>query len=172
MRHTSFAGFFLYRKSELNACRSFFLKWHFAAGKSLFWQGLQDFAKMGTQPKALPQLRNMELKENRKNTRCSRRTFKEKGYMGSSVRDYTVSILKAASLYAHPPVRRNSEWICFGIAREFWWTSESEKYGSCPLKEKLNRYDRHLSVVLLKTVMLPTSFKRMEAPWRQVAAGV
>jgi hypothetical protein len=65
----------------------------------------------------------MELKKNKENIRCCRRTFQgERLHMGSSVRDLATRLnIKAASLYAHIRSKEEIlEWICFGIAQEFF----------------------------------------------------
>lgn len=64
----------------------------------------------------------MELKEKqRRILNVAVELFKEKGYMGSSVRDLATKLnIKAASLYAHIRSKEEIlEWICFGIAQEF-----------------------------------------------------
>lgn len=102
----------------------------------------------------------MELKEKqRKILEVAVELFKEKGYMGSSVRDLATKLnIKAASLYAHIRSKEEIlEWICFGIAQEFFEELQEVKVTDIDPKEKLNLFlDRHLSVVL-KTVMLPIS---------------
>ena len=63
----------------------------------------------------------MELKEKQKKILdVAVELFKEKGYMGSSVRDLATRLnIKAASLYAHIRSKEEIlEWICFGIAQE------------------------------------------------------
>lgn len=94
----------------------------------------------------------MELKEKQKKILdVAVELFKEKGYMGSSVRDLATKLnIKAASLYAHIRSKEEIlEWICFGIAQEFFDELQEVKNTDVPPKEKLNLFlDRHLSVVL------------------------
>lgn len=94
----------------------------------------------------------MELKEKqRKILDVAVELFKEKGYMGSSVRDLATKLnIKAASLYAHIRSKEEIlEWICFGIAHEFFAQLQEIKNTNLPPKEKLNLFiDKHLSVVL------------------------
>ncbi|MCU7615509.1 TetR/AcrR family transcriptional regulator [Chryseobacterium sp. GMJ5] len=77
--------------------------------------------------------------------------FKEKGYMGSSVRDLATRLnIKAASLYAHIRSKEEIlEWICFGIAHEFFAELQKVKSTNISPREKLNLFiDKHLSIVL------------------------
>lgn len=94
----------------------------------------------------------MELKEKqRKILEVAVELFKEKGYMGSSVRDLATKLnIKAASLYAHIRSKEEIlEWICFGIAQEFFEELQEVKLTDIDPKEKLNLFlDKHLSVVL------------------------
>lgn len=94
----------------------------------------------------------MELKEKQKKILdVAVELFKEKGYMGSSVRDLATKLnIKAASLYAHIRSKEEIlEWICFGIATEFFAQLQEIKSTNLPPKEKLNLFiDKHLSVVL------------------------
>ncbi len=94
----------------------------------------------------------MELKEKQKKILdVAVELFKEKGYMGSSVRDLATKLnIKAASLYAHIRSKEEIlEWICFGIAREFFDELQKVKNTEAAPKEKLNLFiDKHLSVVL------------------------
>lgn len=94
----------------------------------------------------------MELKEKqRKILDVAVELFKEKGYMGSSVRDLATKLnIKAASLYAHIRSKEEIlEWICFGIAHEFFAELQEVKNTNIPPKEKLNLFiDKHLSIVL------------------------
>ncbi len=94
----------------------------------------------------------MELKEKqRKILEVAVDLFKEKGYMGSSVRDLATKLnIKAASLYAHIRSKEEIlEWICFGIAHEFFAQLQEIKSTDLAPKEKLNLFiDKHLSVVL------------------------
>lgn len=94
----------------------------------------------------------MELKEKQKKILdVAVELFKEKGYMGSSVRDLATKLnIKAASLYAHIRSKEEIlEWICFGIAQEFFDELQEVKNTSIPPKEKLNLFiEKHLSVVL------------------------
>lgn len=94
----------------------------------------------------------MELKEKqRRILNVAVELFKEKGYMGSSVRDLATKLnIKAASLYAHIRSKEEIlEWICFGIAQEFFDELQEVKNTNIPPKEKLNLFlDKHLSVVL------------------------
>lgn len=94
----------------------------------------------------------MELKEKqRKILDVAVELFKEKGYMGSSVRDLATKLnIKAASLYGHIRSKEEIlEWICFGIAQEFFDELQVVKSTNIPPKEKLNLFiDKHLSVVL------------------------
>lgn len=94
----------------------------------------------------------MELKEKQKKILdVAVELFKEKGYMGSSVRDLATKLnIKAASLYAHIRSKEEIlEWICFGIAQEFFDELQAVKNTDVPPKEKLNLFlDKHLSVVL------------------------
>lgn len=71
--------------------------------------------------------------------------------MGSSVRDLATKLsIKAASLYAHIRSKEEIlEWICFGIAQEFFDELQKVKSTEAAPKDKLNLFiDRHLSVVL------------------------
>ncbi|WP_292009759.1 TetR/AcrR family transcriptional regulator [Chryseobacterium sp.] len=94
----------------------------------------------------------MELKEKQKKIlEEAIELFKEKGYLGSSVRDLANKLnIKAASLYAH--IRSKEvllEWICFGIAHEFFMELQLVKNTNVPPKEKLDLFiNKHLSVVL------------------------
>ncbi|MBL1222232.1 TetR/AcrR family transcriptional regulator [Chryseobacterium sp. L7] len=94
----------------------------------------------------------MELKEKqRKILDVAVELFKEKGYMGSSVRDLATKLnIKAASLYAHIRSKEEIlEWICFGIAQEFFDELQEVKNTDIAPKHKLNLFlDKHLSVVL------------------------
>ncbi len=94
----------------------------------------------------------MELKEKqRKILDVAVELFKEKGYMGSSVRDLATKLnIKAASLYAHIRSKEEIlEWICFGIAQEFFDQLQEVKSTDISPKDKLNLFlDKHLSVVL------------------------
>lgn len=94
----------------------------------------------------------MELKEKqRKILDVAVELFKEKGYMGSSVRDLATRLnIKAASLYAHIRSKEEIlEWICFGIAQEFFDELQQVKNTDIAPKDKLNLFlDKHLSVVL------------------------
>lgn len=94
----------------------------------------------------------MELKEKqRKILDVAVELFKEKGYMGSSVRDLATRLnIKAASLYAHIRSKEEIlEWICFGIAQEFFDELQQVKNTDVAPKDKLNLFlDKHLSVVL------------------------
>lgn len=77
--------------------------------------------------------------------------FKEKGYKGSSVRDLATTLhIKAASLYAHIQSKEEIlEWICFGIAHDFFTKLQQVKTMKIPAREKLNVFiEGHLSVVL------------------------
>lgn len=94
----------------------------------------------------------MELKEKQqKILEAAVELFKEKGYMGSSVRDLATKLnIKAASLYAHIRSKEEIlEWICFGIANDFFVALENVKKKNLEPKEKLNfLIDSHLSIVL------------------------
>lgn len=94
----------------------------------------------------------MELKEKQKKIiDVAVELFKEKGYMGSSVRDLATKLnIKAASLYAHIRSKEEIlEWICFGIAQEFFDELQEVKNTNIPPREKLNLFiEKHLSVVL------------------------
>jgi len=94
----------------------------------------------------------MELKEKQKKILdVAVELFKEKGYMGSSVRDLATKLnIKAASLYAHIRSKEEIlEWICFGIAQEFFDELQEVKNTNIPPREKLNLFiEKHLSVVL------------------------
>lgn len=94
----------------------------------------------------------MELKEKQKKIlEVAVELFKEKGYMGSSVRDLATKLnIKAASLYAHIRSKEEIlEWICFGIAHEFFAQLQEIKSKDLAPKGKLNVFiDQHLSVVL------------------------
>jgi AcrR family transcriptional regulator len=77
--------------------------------------------------------------------------FKEKSYLGSSVRDLAKKLnIKAASLYAHIRSKEEIlEWICFGVAQEFFDELQNVKNTNLPPKEKLDLFiDKHLSIVL------------------------
>lgn len=94
----------------------------------------------------------MELKEKqRKILDVAVELFKEKGYMGSSVRDLATKLnIKAASLYAHIRSKEEIlEWICFGIANDFFTELQIVKSTNVNPQEKLNLFiDKHLSIVL------------------------
>ncbi|WP_265429957.1 TetR/AcrR family transcriptional regulator [Chryseobacterium sp. YIM B08800] len=94
----------------------------------------------------------MELKEKQiKILEVAVELFKEKGYMGSSVRDLATKLnIKAASLYAHIRSKEEIlEWICFGVAHEFFAELQEVKNTNVSPQEKLNLFlDKHLSVVL------------------------
>lgn len=94
----------------------------------------------------------MELKEKQiKILEVAVELFKEKGFMGSSVRDLATKLnIKAASLYAHIRSKEEIlEWICFGVAHEFFEELQEVKNTQVSPKEKLNLFlDKHLSVVL------------------------
>lgn len=94
----------------------------------------------------------MELKEKQKKILdVAVELFKEKGYMGSSVRDLATKLnIKAASLYAHIRSKEEIlEWICFGIANDFFTELQIVKSTNVNPKEKLNLFiDKHLSIVL------------------------
>jgi AcrR family transcriptional regulator len=94
----------------------------------------------------------MELKEKqRKILDEAVQLFKEKGYMGSSVRDLATQLnIKAASLYAHIRSKEEIlEWICFGIAQDFFIELQEVQNTELNPKDKLNFFiDKHLSVVL------------------------
>jgi AcrR family transcriptional regulator len=94
----------------------------------------------------------MELKEKqRKILDVAVELFKEKGYMGSSVRDLATKLnIKAASLYAHIRSKEEIlEWICFGIANDFFTELQTVKSTDINPKDKLNLFiDKHLSIVL------------------------
>ncbi|MCX8525082.1 TetR/AcrR family transcriptional regulator [Chryseobacterium formosus] len=94
----------------------------------------------------------MELKEKQiKILEVAVELFKEKGYMGSSVRDLATKLnIKAASLYAHIRSKEEIlEWICFGVANEFFEELQTVKNTKVPAQEKLNLFiEKHLSVVL------------------------
>ncbi|MBD3903619.1 TetR/AcrR family transcriptional regulator [Chryseobacterium sp. Ch-15] len=94
----------------------------------------------------------MELKEKQiKILEVAVELFKEKGYMGSSVRDLATKLnIKAASLYAHIRSKEEIlEWICFGVAHEFFAELQEVKNTKVSPQEKLNLFlDKHLSVVL------------------------
>ncbi|MDF2932488.1 MAG: TetR family transcriptional regulator [Chryseobacterium sp.] len=94
----------------------------------------------------------MELKEKqRKILDVAVELFKEKGYMGSSVRDLATKLnIKAASLYAHIRSKEEIlEWICFGIANDFFTELQTVKNTDINPKDKLNLFiDKHLSIVL------------------------
>jgi len=94
----------------------------------------------------------MELKEKQiKILEVAVELFKEKGYMGSSVRDLATKLnIKAASLYAHIRSKEEIlEWICFGVANDFFEQLQEVKNTKVSAEEKLNLFiDKHLSVVL------------------------
>jgi AcrR family transcriptional regulator len=94
----------------------------------------------------------MELKEKqRRILDVAVELFKEKGYMGSSVRDLATKLnIKAASLYAHIRSKEEIlEWVCFGVAQEFFDELQEVKNTDVAPREKLNLFlDKHLSVVL------------------------
>lgn len=94
----------------------------------------------------------MELKEKQKKIfDVAIELFKEKGYLGSSVRDLATKLnIKAASLYAHIRSKEEIlEWICFGIAQDFFVELQTVKNTDVNPKDKLNLFiDKHLSVVL------------------------
>ncbi|WP_370898613.1 TetR/AcrR family transcriptional regulator [Chryseobacterium gossypii] len=94
----------------------------------------------------------MELKEKQKKIlEVAIELFKEKSYLGSSVRDLATKLnIKAASLYAHIRSKEEIlEWICFGIAQEFFDELQEVKNTEIAPKDKLNLFiDKHLSVVL------------------------
>ena len=90
----------------------------------------------------------MELKEKqRKILDEAVQLFKEKGYMGSSVRDLATTLnIKAASLYAHIRSKEEIlEWICFGIAQDFFVELQEVQKTEVNPKDKLNLFiDKHL----------------------------
>lgn len=94
----------------------------------------------------------MELREKQqKILEVAIELFKEKGYPASSVRDLATKLnIKAASLYAHIRSKEEIlEWICFGVAQEFFDELQIIKTTNLPPKEKLNLFiDKHLSIVL------------------------
>ena len=94
----------------------------------------------------------MELKEKQQRIlEVAIELFKEKGYPASSVRDLATKLnIKAASLYAHIRSKEEIlEWICFGVAQEFFDELQVIKTTNLPPKEKLNLFiDIHLSIVL------------------------
>ena len=94
----------------------------------------------------------MELKEKQQRILdVAIELFKEKGYPASSVRDLATKLnIKAASLYAHIRSKEEIlEWICFGVAQEFFDELQVIKTTNLPPKEKLNLFiDKHLSIVL------------------------
>lgn len=94
----------------------------------------------------------MELKEKQiKILEVAVELFKEKGYMGSSVRDLATKLnIKAASLYAHIRSKEEIlEWICFGVAHDFFEELQEVKNTNISPQEKLNLFiEKHLSVVL------------------------
>lgn len=94
----------------------------------------------------------MELKEKQiKILEVAVELFKEKGYMGSSVRDLATKLnIKAASLYAHIRSKEEIlEWICFTVAHEFFAELQEVKNTKVPAREKLNLFiEKHLSIVL------------------------
>lgn len=94
----------------------------------------------------------MELKEKQKKILNEAvQLFKEKGYMGSSVRDLATKLnIKAASLYAHIRSKEEIlEWICFGIAHDFFTGLQEVKNIDALPKDRLSLFiDKHLSVVL------------------------
>ncbi|WP_209389235.1 TetR/AcrR family transcriptional regulator [Chryseobacterium sp. RR2-3-20] len=94
----------------------------------------------------------MELKEKQiKILDVAVELFKEKGYMGSSVRDLATKLnIKAASLYAHIRSKEEIlEWICFAVAEDFFKALQEVKNTNLPPYDKLSFFiDKHLSVVL------------------------
>lgn len=94
----------------------------------------------------------MELKEKQiKILEVAVELFKEKGYVGSSMRDLATKLnIKAASLYAHIRSKEEIlEWICFGVAHDFFKKLKEVKNTEVSAHEKLNLFiDNHLSIVL------------------------
>ncbi|WP_312075332.1 TetR/AcrR family transcriptional regulator [Chryseobacterium sp.] len=94
----------------------------------------------------------MELREKQqKILEVAIELFKEKSYLGSSVRDLATKLnIKAASLYAHIRSKEEIlEWICFGVAQNFFDELQNVKNTKLPPKEKLDLFiDKHLSIVL------------------------
>lgn len=94
----------------------------------------------------------MELREKQqKILEVAIELFKEKGYPASSVRDLATKLnIKAASLYAHIRSKEEIlEWICFGVAQDFFDELQDVKNTNLPPQEKLNLFiDKHLAVVL------------------------
>lgn len=94
----------------------------------------------------------MELKEKQiKILDVAVELFKEKGYIGSSVRDLATKLnIKAASLYAHIRSKEEIlEWICFAVAEDFFKALQEVKNTNLPPYDKLSFFiDKHLSVVL------------------------
>lgn len=94
----------------------------------------------------------MKLKEKQKNIfNVAIELFKEKGYVGSSMRDLASKLsIKAASLYAHIRSKEEIlEWICFGMATDFFIALQKVKKTKISGKEKLDFFiNNHLSVVL------------------------
>ena len=94
----------------------------------------------------------MELKEKQKKILdVAIELFKEKGFVGTSMRDLANKLdIKAASLYAH--IRSKDElleWISFGAAEDFFKGLHQVQESDLPAEEKLNLFiEKHLHVVL------------------------
>ena len=94
----------------------------------------------------------MKLKEKQKKIlEVSIELFKEKGFVGASMRDLAAKLdMKAASLYAH--IRSKDElleWICFDIAESFFEEFNQVQSSTLPAQDKLNLFiEKHLIVVL------------------------
>lgn len=77
--------------------------------------------------------------------------FKEKGYVGTSVRDIASQLdIKAASLYSHIRSKEEVlEWICFGMAQDFFTALHAVKKEHLSGKDRLYLFiKKHLEVVL------------------------
>lgn len=77
--------------------------------------------------------------------------FKEKGFVGTSMRDIAARLdIKAASLYAH--IRSKDElleWISFSTAEKFFAGLNQVKDANVPAQEKLDLFiEKHLQTVL------------------------
>lgn len=94
----------------------------------------------------------MELKEKQqKILEAAIELFKEKGFVGASMRDLASKLdIKAASLYAH--IRSKDElleWISFGLAEKFFAGLREVQSAKLTPEKKLDFFiEKHLQVVL------------------------
>lgn len=94
----------------------------------------------------------MELKDKQKEIlQVAIELFKEKGFVAASMRDLAAKLnIKAASLYAHIKSKDELlEWICFGIADDFFEGLRTVQQAELSAEEKLDFFmEKHLETVL------------------------